>query len=112
MVICYKSFSKDVWQQPDLHHYSYCHLHQLLCFQYYIPFVLSQFSASKNSNTGFHPYDMPGTILSTLHVLTHLILTVAYEIGTFHEETGTEILLFAQGHTADNQQSQDINQVF
>ena len=55
---------------------------------------------------------MPGTILSTLHVLTHLILTVAYEIGTFHEETGTEILLFAQGHTADNQQSQDINQVF
>lgn len=81
---------------------AYCYLHQLLCFQYYIPFVQSQVSASKNNNTGFHPYNIPGTMLSTLHVLIHLILMAAYEIGTTREETGAEILSFGQGHTADN----------
>lgn len=65
----------------------YCNRHQLLCFQYYIPFVQSQFSASKNNNTGFHNYNVPETILSTFHLLIHLLLSVAYEVGTIHEET-------------------------
>lgn len=81
---------------------AYCSRHQLLCFQYYIPFVQSQFSASKSNNTGFHTYYVPETILSTLHVLIHLLLTVAYEVGTIREETEAESLSLAQRHTADN----------
>lgn len=50
--------------------------------------IQSQFSASKNNNnTDFHSYNVLGTALSTLHVLTHLILTVAYKVSTIiHEE--------------------------
>lgn len=94
--------------------FSRCYLHQLLCSQYYILFVESQLSTSKNYNMVFHPLQCARyTILSTLHVLIRSILAVADKIGNIMRKLrGTGSLSVPQGHASGKQQSQGINQAF